>query len=845
MVPKPQIDDESPDAYTDRLLQVVSKAEIAGVLASSGDPFYVTALRSYLSRFEFKSDPLDVALRKLLMEVGLPRETQQIDRVVESFAAQYVQSNPDLFASEDHPYIMAFSLIMLHTDFFNKSNKRKMTKPDYIKNTRLPGVPPEVLDCFFDNITFAPFIFIEDPLDVNGQRTITPPALSAQSMSRTNTQTGSSSTLLSKGSKIDPYFLITHNLLDPLRIPIVDIVPLESPFSYTGAKPLWDEAELHRAFARATVIEIGGVDGQKGSSHLFGGTGAMPGPPMGANALPEYYPATSNVLTLKITKFGLLNRKDDVLEGGRRANNRKWRPWSVILTGSQLLLFRDPAWANTLLVKPESSDGQLLFPQTSLFKPDELISVKDAVAVYDKSYSKYPNTLRFVAADGRQFLLRTSNQTELDEWVSRINYASAFRSAGVRMRALGMSGKDVELTGVAAATSHLRDMQHQAQSTHKPHSWDGDAALDLMGMLSGTPVSPRPPTARKVTILSGRSGRNDMDLDTPTAPELDGAYQFKLTFDQVKAELAAGNWESDDSSDADHALGKRDISPAGLATQESTLPTRSHIIQSKVRELESRVASAQSLLDADMRFVRNVAILTPFQKTTRDRLYLAVQAVSGRISKMRIELAKLACHRDILSGDLVAEQRDLHSAKDIAFRAAAQTLQSRRPTTVPQMTLSFHDDSVVPSPRPVDALSIRPPSSIDGESFHSALDFGEDWSSENVAVATMLDTSHMFDSPSLSTPNTPGGTHGSSGSFPFPNTRASSVDHDASPGISPIEPRSLHHEKFYTAAEITPTEECEDWNMTRAAKRVSLVRVPSDIRPSSRFAKQTRIEEDL
>ena len=100
------------------------------------------------------------------MDVGLPRETQQIDRVVEAFAARYVQCNPNLFSSDgesipglhfwtpliicvfyiDHPYILAFSLIMLHTDAFNKSNKRKMTKQDYIKNTRLPGVAPEVLD---------------------------------------------------------------------------------------------------------------------------------------------------------------------------------------------------------------------------------------------------------------------------------------------------------------------------------------------------------------------------------------------------------------------------------------------------------------------------------------------------------------------------------------------------------------------------------------------------------------------------------------------------------------------------------------------------------------------------
>ena len=34
------------------------------------------------------------------MEVGLPRETQQIDRVIEAFAFRYTQCNPDFFLSE-------------------------------------------------------------------------------------------------------------------------------------------------------------------------------------------------------------------------------------------------------------------------------------------------------------------------------------------------------------------------------------------------------------------------------------------------------------------------------------------------------------------------------------------------------------------------------------------------------------------------------------------------------------------------------------------------------------------------------------------------------------------------
>ena len=67
---------------------------------NSADPFHVQTLRAYIKQFEFRNDPLDVALRKLLMEVGLPRETQQIDRVIEAFAARYLECNPSLFVSE-------------------------------------------------------------------------------------------------------------------------------------------------------------------------------------------------------------------------------------------------------------------------------------------------------------------------------------------------------------------------------------------------------------------------------------------------------------------------------------------------------------------------------------------------------------------------------------------------------------------------------------------------------------------------------------------------------------------------------------------------------------------------
>lgn len=64
-----------------------------------------------------------------------------------------------------------------------------------------------VSQCFYDNIVFAPFIFIEDPLDPDG---------SFENLTRPSTSSGVPSPLIQSGNtllsrpKIDPYYLITN-----------------------------------------------------------------------------------------------------------------------------------------------------------------------------------------------------------------------------------------------------------------------------------------------------------------------------------------------------------------------------------------------------------------------------------------------------------------------------------------------------------------------------------------------------------------------------------------------------------------------------------------------------------
>ena len=128
-----------------------------------------------------EGEPLDMAVRKMLMEVVLPKETQQIDRLLAGFADRYHECNPGIFMNADEANFVAFSILLLHSDNHNKSNKRKMTRQDYVKNT-LNGrisVSDDILECFYDNICYTPFIHFEDEIAVNSHRLAAQPCAGA------------------------------------------------------------------------------------------------------------------------------------------------------------------------------------------------------------------------------------------------------------------------------------------------------------------------------------------------------------------------------------------------------------------------------------------------------------------------------------------------------------------------------------------------------------------------------------------------------------------------------------------------------------------------------------------
>jgi hypothetical protein len=100
-----RMEGEAPMKYLSRVEAVIPKSQIPVVLSKKVDDFIPVVLRSFMRKFGFFGDPLDMALRKILTEIDLPKETQQIDRVVQSFADRYHECNPGIF-SDSGTYVI-------------------------------------------------------------------------------------------------------------------------------------------------------------------------------------------------------------------------------------------------------------------------------------------------------------------------------------------------------------------------------------------------------------------------------------------------------------------------------------------------------------------------------------------------------------------------------------------------------------------------------------------------------------------------------------------------------------------------------------------------------------------
>ena len=111
----------------------------------------IVVLHNYENQF------LPTAFRRFFSKIEAPKERNSyLSLLLEKFSRRFVNCNPHLNLGEDAVYILCFSLILLSVDLSSPAVKNKMSKREFIRNTRnaLPNlnVDSDFTGHLYDNI---------------------------------------------------------------------------------------------------------------------------------------------------------------------------------------------------------------------------------------------------------------------------------------------------------------------------------------------------------------------------------------------------------------------------------------------------------------------------------------------------------------------------------------------------------------------------------------------------------------------------------------------------------------------------------------------------------------------
>ncbi len=428
---------------------------------------------------------------------------------------------------------------------------------------------------------------------------------------------------------------------------------------------------------------------------------------------------TESVVTLKVTKVGVMNRRDETADGPKKPS-KKWKQWGLILTSAQLLFFKDTIWTSALQsqIIDQMGDAQVseepvdvtISPRISYFRPDGVLSLSDAIAIYDAETAKYANTFRLLAPQGghvRQYLIQAASFDDMVDWMTKINYCAAFRSVGIRR--------------LDAFTTEERQ-----------------SLFDLAGQ----------------------------------------GYSFE-------EQLAQSG-----------ALMKR------------RLDERADEVGPRLEQVTYALDMLLDELDESLRLARHFNIMTPFLKSTRDRIEAAAVPLAAKVRRLRLDAVKLDARRTILAKDFETVRRLSRVPSPFEQQRAEFADGPYDPAynggaTRGNLHIDTAPDPLEPSPRPPEELTpmVRNSQESDNEGPLGSPKAGS-MRTPAQPSRTAPPVTPLWDPP------------------PTPYDEAPLDDQRSEP---PTPPRA------YEDAMQTQGEEAAQWNATAVApeKRISLAALPS------------------
>jgi hypothetical protein len=295
-----------------------------------------------------------------------------------------------------------------------------MTKPDYVKNSSIEGIADEVLECFYDNIVYTPFIRVEDEDDMKtvASRRHKRPARSIRNVVPEPVRPKTSK------EPLDPYTLIFESKLDFLRPPLREVMNLEDPYSYLGTA-----SNLDTNLLKGSKCGILQIESSRSRPDAF----------MSPTGIENPEGAKVGIVELPVDKVGVLWRKDPKKKTARSP----WQEWGAVLCGAGLYFFKNNGWVKSLMHQHENhlrhghaGTPCTFSPAIQQFKPDYMLPTDHGVALSDATYRRHKHAFVFFRPSGSEEVFLADNENEKNDWLAKLNQQAAFKTAGIRQRGI-------------------------------------------------------------------------------------------------------------------------------------------------------------------------------------------------------------------------------------------------------------------------------------------------------------------------------------------------------------------------------------------------------------------------
>lgn len=246
---------------------------------------------------------------------------------------------------------------------------------------------------------------------------------------------------------VDPYALMLEGRLNMIRPSLASVLKLEDPYSFPKVDSTERYMQIRKDFIQGRCLQL---TSQRSRPEAF----------LKADSTIDPDHSLPGTVDIKVVKIGILLKREPRRMLYSKSN---WREWGAILTASQLYLFKDVSWIkNSILSEPDystdsdhSKEGEgIIKASIDGFHPSSVLSTIDMAALFSANLdTSQPYSFLLASRGGAQEIFAASCKEQMEDWMLKINYASAFNTYHIGIYGGGAVDRPKKLISLRSASS--------------------------------------------------------------------------------------------------------------------------------------------------------------------------------------------------------------------------------------------------------------------------------------------------------------------------------------------------------------------------------------------------------